>query len=755
MRLLDVHSVTEDRLPIFHELHEDGPSSPLRYAILSHTWGKRQENKEIVFDDIPSSETFAKFLDEATQLKQWQGAILKKKVGFSKITNACRVARELGLNYIWIDSCCIDKSKSAELNESINSMYRWYKDSEQCIVYLEDLDPHGDLKRCRWFRRGWTLQELVAPERAGFYDRNWIWLGEKSDRPWCEWLPAITGIDKDCLRGRVKLASLSIAHKMSWAYGRETTGPEDSAYSLIGIFDVNMPLMYGEGGTKAFRRLQEEIARVSSDLSIFAWDPSSNANAGLDAFASRPDEFTPYKTMVPSYQSQHFTRTNKGIEMETILWRVLCEDGLERLMLAIGKQSNSERDIGIILRKVGHNMYMRHGSMRSFSDVQITSCTRRSTFYLVSSHISTGYDQILNTSRKLAILIPRSGLGNFYTGRQAPEYAWDCEDRLFFNNRHWGGSDWRAIELIKRGPAGNCDRHFVALFSLKDTAPDCYLLPWGEASAVIFDRRHQTETTRQKDFRHVFDRATNEVDIESNGARLSIRLIPIADKYFGMQFRMELRELPSCEPGSATSSSVQSLPSQLPGFAQNQAGEGRFVASMNSLPMPNELPQFNGLSQCIGPTIPPPVVFGSQLDELYANLSTSETFCVPRLQHTPQTHHQAAMPEAFLRPDISKSIFKVVRQLGQKVFSQSQGTGITLSRKTQTHIKPERSRHTKTWMEVSVRPQGIDLSLSQIQDTLAGVAPSQPPPSIPFAALVNTTPPITLVESTQLDADEA
>lgn len=114
---------------------------------------------------------------------------------------------------------------------------------------------------------------------------------------------------------------------MSWAAGRETTVPEDRAYSLMGIFDVNMPLIYGEGAPKAFRRLQEEIVKTSSDLSIFAWDPSMESNTALDAFASKSDEFTASKDMVPSYQSQHFTTSNKGIEMKTILWRMLCDDG--------------------------------------------------------------------------------------------------------------------------------------------------------------------------------------------------------------------------------------------------------------------------------------------------------------------------------------------------------------------------------------------------------------------------------------------
>lgn len=545
MRLLDVHSVAKDRLPVFHELHEDDSSSP-DYAILSHTWGKSQDNKDIIFDDIPSRETFARFLDEATQLKQWQEAIDMKKAGFSKIINACRVARELELDYIWIDSCCIDKSKSAELNESINSMYSWYENSERCIVYLEDLDPDGDLRQCRWFKRGWTLQELVAPSRGVyFFDRNWNSFGQRSDTGLCESISSITGIDMDCLQGRANLTSLSISHKMSWAEGRETTRPEDRAYSLLGIFEVNMPLIYGEGGTKAFRRLQEEIARVSSDLSLFAWDPRAEGNAGLDAFASSPDNFAAYKDMVPSYQSQHFTRTNKGIEMTAILWRVICDDGRERLMLAIGKQKNGKLDVGVILRKIGHNMYMRRGSMRPFSDEQITSSTRRSTFYLVSPHVSTGYEHVLKMSRKSAILIPTTGLGNFHIERSAPEYAWDCEDRLFFNNSHWGGSDWRAIELVNGRSGPKHDQRFVALFSLKHETPDCYLLQWTEDLSVLFDRRHQTETTRLDEFHYAIRGSTNMVTMKDSGTMLSIRLVPsVGDGDAGMQFRMELQEIP-------------------------------------------------------------------------------------------------------------------------------------------------------------------------------------------------------------------
>lgn len=205
MRLLDVHSVIEGRLPVFRELLEDGSHLPLRYAILSHTWGKRQDTRDIIFDDIASAETIARLFDEATQLKQWRLAIDEKRAGFSKITQACRTTREMDLDYIWIDSCCIHKSKSAELNESINSMYRWYRNSDRCITYLEDLEPDGNLGQCKWFRRGWTLQELIAPSEVTFYDKDWNYYGERSNSKLREPLSNITGIDIKCLDGGIDL----------------------------------------------------------------------------------------------------------------------------------------------------------------------------------------------------------------------------------------------------------------------------------------------------------------------------------------------------------------------------------------------------------------------------------------------------------------------------------------------------------------------------------------------------------------------
>jgi len=170
--------------------------------------------------------------------------------------------------------CCIDKTSSAELSEAINSMFRWYQKASVCYAYLADVlkdtDPDKDpeeFSRSRWFTRGWTLQELVAPKNVVFYSRSWKNIGTKERL--CNTISTITGIDIDTLLGE-DVTFVSVANKMSWASGRRTTRTEDMAYCLLGIFDVNMPLLYGEG-KKAFLRLQEEILRSSYDHSLFAW----------------------------------------------------------------------------------------------------------------------------------------------------------------------------------------------------------------------------------------------------------------------------------------------------------------------------------------------------------------------------------------------------------------------------------------------------------------------------------------------------
>ncbi|KAM5341358.1 hypothetical protein ACJ41O_014389 [Fusarium nematophilum] len=233
-------------------------SRPPPYAILSHTWGRQ----EVSFGDFQNVQR------------------RRRQQGFAKIQSTCLQARRDGLEYAWVDTCCIDQSSSAELGEAINSMFEWYRRSEVCYAYLEDVPPSDMVPRgvpgplfasSRWFRRGWTLQELLAPSRVRFFDRGWGEIGERKDL--LQTLKAVTGIEEDVLNGG-SFANISVGRRMSWASQRETTRVEDIAYSLLGIFDVNMPLIYGEA-ERAFIRLQEEIMKQSEDHSILAWQDTA------------------------------------------------------------------------------------------------------------------------------------------------------------------------------------------------------------------------------------------------------------------------------------------------------------------------------------------------------------------------------------------------------------------------------------------------------------------------------------------------
>ena len=192
-----------------------------------------------------------------------------------KIRNACWVARKNGYRYIWIDSCCIDKSSSSELSEAINSMYKWYGLAAVCYAYLADV-PSGKnhhvegsaFCKSRWFRRGWTLQELIAPVSVEFLSRNWAAISSK--HALVDLIETITKIDYKALLHLQPLDAFSVAQRLSWAAERITTRVEDRAYSLLGIFDINMPTLYGEGD-RAFRRLQELIMQRTPDQSLLAW----------------------------------------------------------------------------------------------------------------------------------------------------------------------------------------------------------------------------------------------------------------------------------------------------------------------------------------------------------------------------------------------------------------------------------------------------------------------------------------------------
>ncbi|KAK4172222.1 hypothetical protein QBC36DRAFT_390586 [Triangularia setosa] len=204
---------------------------------------------------------------------------VEQKAGYAKLNYACTQASKDGHSYIWIDTVCIDRSSSSELSEALNSMFGWYQKAAVCYAYLDDVHFDNytsgyrtwkdDFSASRWFTRGWTLQELVAPKKLIFYAHGWRLLGTKSSL--VKTVEKITGIEEMVLLEPKLVHNSSIAQRMAWAAGRETTRAEDVAYCLLGLFGVNLPIIYGEGHEKSFLRLQEEIIRRTDDQSIFAW----------------------------------------------------------------------------------------------------------------------------------------------------------------------------------------------------------------------------------------------------------------------------------------------------------------------------------------------------------------------------------------------------------------------------------------------------------------------------------------------------
>ena len=250
MRLLQFKDPSEFSLT--HDLIKNVPP----YAILSHTWGA--DTDEVTFRDL---------IDNTG----------KSKAGYDKIRFCGEQARLDGLQYFWVDTCCIDKSNNNELSEAINSMFRWYQKAAKCYVYLSDLSIHdydktdhfsqSALLKSKWFTRGWTLQELIAPPSVEFFSLEGERLGDK--RSMEKQIHEITEIAIQALRGD-PLSDFSVPERLSWAANRETTREEDKAYCLLGIFGIHMPLIYGEG-KKAFIRLHEEISKSSkSQLLTFS-----------------------------------------------------------------------------------------------------------------------------------------------------------------------------------------------------------------------------------------------------------------------------------------------------------------------------------------------------------------------------------------------------------------------------------------------------------------------------------------------------
>ncbi|KAI1861856.1 hypothetical protein JX265_009359 [Neoarthrinium moseri] len=340
-----------------------------KYGILSHTW---VDGEEVNFQEM-------------TQIVDSPGHPARQRSGYNKIVRTCEAARDQALGYVWIDTCCIDKSSSAELSEAINSMFQWYQKADLCFAFLSDLEPYAYLPdvldQCRWFTRGWCLQELLAPRDIVFLNSAWQTVGSKIELS--RLLSGITNIDTGILADGRLIYNCPVAQRMSWASKRKTTRTEDMAYCLLGIFDVNMPLLYGEG-SKAFLRLQEEIIKRSNDMSIFAYAPPSEESAlrfprfecyeideppeenqYCDLFANSPRLFDSCKKLVrwdtELVPSQSFTLTNNGLYFRAASFEVGGEIEDYRMSLNCGTKGDGtvKTPHYLYLRKIGPGLFVR------------------------------------------------------------------------------------------------------------------------------------------------------------------------------------------------------------------------------------------------------------------------------------------------------------------------------------------------------------------------------------------------------------
>jgi len=469
------------------EIKEYWGSDIPRYAILSHTW----EEEEVTFQHI-------------TQLSREE---VSKMKGFGKIERTCQLALNSGIQWAWVDTCCIDKSSSAELTEAINSMFRWYQESAVCFAYLSDLKddwrrrekewkikdekpekqgpekdgqkgdkraPGEDKKAsgedkwesdqrseggernkegkkprkdkdkdnddassraggsdvssqtdggltwqqrvdkyapCRWFTRGWTLQELIAPRRLGFYNQNWRFEGEK--KTLSSELAEITRINKRVLSNAALLSTIPVAQRMSWAANRQTTRAEDMAYCLLGIFGVQIPMLYGEG-SKAFVRLQEEIIKESNDLSLFAWQTKVTSQKHLGILALSPQDFSDCADIElwdDAMYNDEFAITSKGLRVTPVsgCGLRLGRDDTYVLDLRCYRQG-SDRDLGIYLRKHGCDVYTRvlPETLAEVRDSRREVTGAKGRMFYISKMVSPVLSVVLGSSHRNGIDLSRA-----------------------------------------------------------------------------------------------------------------------------------------------------------------------------------------------------------------------------------------------------------------------------------------------------------------------------------------------------------
>ncbi|KAL1597934.1 hypothetical protein SLS60_008422 [Paraconiothyrium brasiliense] len=410
--------------------------------------------------------------------------------GYDKIDKACEAVCDFAhehnrnLEWIWIDSCCIDKSNDDERSEAINSMYQWYARSYVCIVYLEDVDTWVEASFSEWFKRGWTLQELIAPERVLFYNKHWHGCGSRNDyspglsdqtqypfKDRSDHIADITKIDVSLLRLsnrraiKRRLDSIPACQKMAWSSDRKTTKDEDMAYCLIGIFDIpHMYLKRGEG-RRAFIRLQEEIVKRNNDLTLFAWKlqrdagdaclddnrlgneelsqgatsqlPFTDSDATSDlhgVFACGPCHFRHASRIEPTQlavYNDEITVTSRGVKLCTPL--LGSEPFLPFNMPLYCMEQGSSELLSIELRLLGGSIYAR------------TNCTQLPELHkdakvipnqdeVFLAHNIHHFQDCAGEMHKHAIRLPASILGELQLVKVSPGYLCSSKHNLVITN---------------------------------------------------------------------------------------------------------------------------------------------------------------------------------------------------------------------------------------------------------------------------------------------------------------------------------
>ena len=484
MRLIDCSTLT---------LHSVEISQAPHYAALSHTW----TDDEALFEDMPDP------------------SIRETRKGWSKIEMTCQKALRDGLEFAWVDTCCIDKSSSAELSENINSMFKIYAQAWVCYAYLADFkvptglrrgprQPLPDITGCRWFKRGWTLQELIAPKNLQFFDQNWTFIGSRHELS--DQISRRTNIPQNVLNGesifliRLLLDSCTIAMKMSWAADRTTARPEDMAYSLLGIFDINMPMLYGEGN-HAFSRLQEELIKESNDMSIFAWQTSrgfplrATSTVGMirrlpaGILAREPGDFANGHKLVPSPYHEamaEFSMTNKGLRIEATLMEIASNLFFMPLHHTWGPptdgSSTTRESVGVGLERRADGTYERSvpesllvTSHERFDAERQHTTARfiRGQFHIVKD-TTRGWSNMINPTReRLRISTGVIDAGVLRVVAREPRSQWDAAAELFVMKRLVGLGRFVAYQhMVYTNKAGlACDLLLVCGMEVESTTP--------------------------------------------------------------------------------------------------------------------------------------------------------------------------------------------------------------------------------------------------------------------------------------------